>query len=105
MLMEYVIAIFAYCLVLYLCYVIRKSMKVYNAHYSLFDDVLLWGGAPIALGYFMYTSFNPENHTEFIYREIYEKLYAWLFISGFLFLWRNRPFRCDKTNWETCYSQ
>ena len=94
--MEYVIVIFAYCIVLRVIYLTRKTMKKLKPSYSLLDDVLLWTGIPVVFGYFLFIFFNPKNQVLLVAdlidsnQHIMLPLLIWMVFSALLFLWRNR---------------
>ena len=97
--MEYFIAVFVYCVLIRLLYIIRKAMKALNHNYSLFDDVLLFSGIPVTFGYLLFMTFNPSNQKRFVSEVMDESmpilfpLLVWMVVSSMCFLWRNRKIK------------
>lgn len=96
----YIIPLFVYAVLINLFYIISKYFRKANPKYSAIDDILLFGGIPVASGYFLFVMFNPSNDTRLVsevvdeHRTIFVALMVWMVISTITFLWRNR----EKTN-------
>ena len=59
---EYVGAIVVFVAVIGFLVIMRKAMKAQNKKtYSWIDDILLFTGIPLVMGYFMFQGFNPDN--------------------------------------------
>lgn len=76
---------------------LRNTAKKQNKKYSIIDDFLLYGGIPVALGYFLFIMFNPNNQDKAFEDVIVESkcniyyLLVWMILSTLLFCIRQIP--------------
>ena len=90
---EYVGAIVVFVAVIGFLVIMRKAMKAQNKNYSFVDDILLFTGIPVMVGYILFQGFNPHNLGKTAF-EVFRTpltfiLLIWLFVSGVLLLIRN----------------
>ena len=94
--MRYLIPLFAYAVVICLLCIVSKHFRKTNPKYSTLDDVLLFGGLPITMGYFYFVMLNPKNDLRLVSEVVNEHrsrmiiLMVWMVVSSFIYLWRNR---------------
>lgn len=90
---EYVGTAIVFIVVVGFLLVMRRAMKAQNKNYSFVDDILLFTGIPVMLGYILFQGFNPHNLGKTAF-EVFRTpltfiLLIWLFVSGVLLLIRN----------------
>lgn len=94
--MVYFAPIFSYLVILCLLFIISKHFRKTNPKYSMIDDILLFSGMPVTVGYFYFVAFNPKNDFRLVSEVMDENrpiliiLMIWMVISSFIFIWRNR---------------
>ena len=100
--MRYFVYLFVYVLLIVvlvrLLYIISKYYRRSNPKYSVIDDILLFGGIPVAFGYFFFVMFGLRRNDLRLLSEVVNEqdmtifmvLLVWMTFSTILFVWRNR---------------
>jgi len=85
--------IFAYAVFIAFTFIMRASLKAQNPKYSFLDDILLFTGAPVVLGYLLIIVMNPNNlgklAREVVFTPTMIILLFWMVVGGIIMITRN----------------
>ena len=91
-LMLNVFLLIAWLVVIALWFVIRSDFKANNPKHSLFDDILLFTGAPVVFGYILILTSNSDNFNKPIEESFWSPtmivLLLWMVVSCVLLIVR-----------------